>query len=70
VIHVFLRIHDPRDGVDARKESIDTVSVLGNDRVEVGKIKHGDFGERATHVLSHLAHTQPTQQAREFAPST
>jgi len=55
VIHVLLRIHDPRDSVDAGKQSIHALSVLGSDRIKIGKVDHGDVGVRAASVLSHLA---------------
>ncbi len=66
VIVVFLGIHDPRDGVDAGKQSIHAVSVLESDRVEVGKVEHGDIGERAARVLPHLADAEPMHEAGEF----
>jgi len=55
VIHVLLRIHDPRDSVDARKQSINALSVRRSNRVKIGKVDHRDIGVRAASVLSHLA---------------
>ena len=66
VIFVFLRIHDPQDGVDAGKQCIHAVSVRSSDRIEVGKVDHGDIGERAASVLAHLADAEPLQQTGEL----
>ena len=67
IVHVFLRVHDPRDRVDARKQGVHPLSVVEGDRVEVGEVEHGDVGERATGVLAHLLDAQPLQQARELS---
>ena len=66
VIVVFLRIHDPHDRVDAGKQLIHAVSVLESDRVEVGKVEHGDIGERAAGMLAHLADAEPLKQTSEL----
>ena len=66
LVLVFLRVDDPGHGVDARKERVDPLAMLGGDGVEIRQVEDRELAQALGAMLAHLRHAEPAEKTSEL----